>query len=69
MIAPIRDYQPEDLQHRIPSRTFASAPDAYLQLNRDSFAVRTVAKYPIAALVAAGFVGLSLGWLVKRRLS
>ncbi|MDV6033859.1 MAG: hypothetical protein F9B45_27965 [Phycisphaera sp. RhM] len=56
---PLEDERFDDLD-RPPIRIKPERSDA-------SFIHQTIAKHPTLALAAAGAVGLTLGWLVKRK--
>ncbi|MCC9658352.1 hypothetical protein [Rhodopirellula halodulae] len=66
MIAPAHSQPPRRIQmvsvHSIPEQESDDPSSTKLDVVRCS-----VAKYPAASLVAAGAVGIALGWLVKRR--
>ncbi|MCS7465496.1 hypothetical protein NZK35_02285 [Stieleria sp. ICT_E10.1] len=56
---PLEDEWVDDLD-RPPHRSETGRSDA-------SFVHQTIAKHPMLALAAASTVGLTLGWLVKRK--
>jgi hypothetical protein len=65
MIAPAHSRPPRRIEfdEALPESRHADGESP----SKLKFINQSVAKYPTASLVAAGVVGIALGWFVKRR--